>query len=143
MKFAAIAGLTAMWTVACGGEDPLGSEEATALEYANAQEELSVSPTELAATQDVAAYLSPDLVYGGYGPTESDLDLALKGKNKCTEEKQMACDACISNCDGTCSEPGGGGRSGGCVGLFCPTKCDVCQLSCYTSCGKCIPTIYK
>jgi hypothetical protein len=65
------------------------------------------------------------------------------GKNKCTPEKQVACDACVAQCDPLCDKKNGGGPAGGCIGLFCPTKCDACVLGCFTSCGKCTPMIYQ
>lgn len=63
------------------------------------------------------------------------------GKNKCTPERQDACNACADACT-VCDRNNGGGQAGGCVGLFCPTKCDVCVLSCYKTCGKCLPAGY-
>jgi hypothetical protein len=66
--------------------------------------------------------------------------LVVTGQNRCTPEKQLACDACAAGCDPLCSQPDGGGRAGGCIGLFCPSRCDACILSCYTTCGKCTPS---
>lgn len=70
-------------------------------------------------------------------PSTDPVDLGL---NKCTPEKQDACDMCVDGCDYLCSRNNGGGQAGGCLGLFCPTRCEVCVLSCYKACGKCKPS---
>ena len=139
MRLAAIASLLAVWAVACGGEAPITTAEAEAMEFQAAQEDLTVTTaTPVAATDILVGDVTPILGFGDVEP-----DTGMKGKAKCTAEKQLVCDACVSNCDGLCAQPGGGGSGVGCVGLFCPNKCQVCQLSCYASCGKCMPTIFK
>lgn len=145
MKSVVLAVLMGLGLVGCGSEAPMSSEDIAALdveesEYESVEQELTVAtldPVTVASVQVVD--IGPVSLDPGYG---GEFDTG-KGKNKCTDEKQMACDSCISACDGLCALPGGGGRAGSCVGLFCPTRCDVCQLSCFTACGKCTPTIYK
>ena len=82
---------------------------------------------------------APGTLIPGSGFDSGDTTDAL-GKNKCTPDRQMYCDACVDGCDYLCDRPNGGGPNGGCIGLFCPTRCDACVLGCYKTCGKCIPS---
>ncbi|HEX2732859.1 MAG TPA: hypothetical protein VHM70_14720 [Polyangiaceae bacterium] len=138
MRYVAIGFVGAM-AMACGAEAPVAGEEFTESDVDTNQEPLSITPSVTSLPTVEYAPSGTGLVLGD----DPSGDNALLGKNKCTYDKQLQCDQCISGCDGICAQPDGGGRAGGCVGLFCPTRCDVCQLSCYTTCGKCIPTIYK
>jgi hypothetical protein len=67
-------------------------------------------------------------------------DISPDSKYQCTPERQTACDTCIAGCSTLCAKNNGGGPAGGCIGLFCPTRCDACELSCYKACGKCTPS---
>lgn len=145
MKSVLVAVLIGLGLVGCGSEAPMSSEDMAAMEvegreYQSVEQDLTVTSLDPVTVSSVQVVdLGPSAFEPGYG---GEFDTG-KGKNKCTDERQLACDGCISGCDGICAQPDGGGRTGSCVGLFCPTRCDVCQLSCFTACGKCTPTIYK
>jgi hypothetical protein len=58
----------------------------------------------------------------------------------CTNADRDTCQQCQDDCQaGICSTNQGDDRAGGCVGSFCPTRCDVCVLSCsqVRSCVRC------
>ena len=102
---------------------------------------------QVAATQVEGS--SHELQSTGSSPSSDAAQLSLDtnddsvdalGKNKCTPARQYACDACVDACDYLCDRPNGGGPTGTCIGLFCPTRCEACVLSCYKTCGKCTPS---
>jgi hypothetical protein len=96
---------------------------------------LTASPISPVTLDPASGVLVP-----GSGFDTGDGSSDLMGKNKCTPDRQMTCDMCVDGCDYLCDRPNGGGPNGGCIGLFCPTRCDACVLGCYKACGKCIPS---
>ncbi len=108
-------------------------------ESPNQSEAVAESSAALTASPIDIVTLDPapvDLLPGWGSETTPDAF----GKLKCTSLKQKACDACVDSCDYLCDRPNGGGQTGDCIGLFCPTRCDQCVLSCFQTCGKCIPS---
>lgn len=72
---------------------------------------------------------------GGTGGTRPPLEL-----KPCTDTDRQNCQQCQDNCEaGICSTDQGDDRAGSCIGLFCPTRCDTCILSCsqVRSCVRC------
>ena len=124
----------ALSIVACAPSSDEPPNEAESQDEAVSESSAALTATPIDLTLDP----TPVELLPGWG--FEDTPTSTLGPRKCTPEKQMNCDACVDHCDYLCDRPNGGGSGGDCIGLFCPTRCDVCVLSCYKTCGKCIPS---
>ncbi len=119
---AIVVGVVAVAT-ACGGEAPLSEAEMSELEFESAEQGLTARD-ESALIEDI-----PVLdVSIGVDPGDLDLGFDQTEQNKCSPQKQMACDQCLASCDELCPITEG----------KLPTRCTACQRGCSASCAKCV-----